>query len=497
MRKLIVLALFVVSFSCSTDDGLSIPRTVDPDPNAGVDVQDFMWKAMNYWYFWQADVPNLADDLFPVTAEGSEDYTQFLLSEDNPDDFFNKKLKFNEDRFSSFNEDYRVLTQSLSGITKSNGLKFGLINPTGTNDIFGYVRYVVSGSDASTKEIDRGDLFTGVNGQLLTLDNYIDLLFGENSDTYTLEMAEFQNGELTPIDRQVTLTKQEGLQEDPIFLEKTFDIQGKKIGYLVYNQFLDEYDEQLNAVFGRFKSAGITDLILDLRYNPGGSVNTTVLLGSMIHGTNTNDVFLKARWNEKYLQVLAERGTEVRRFFKSKTPAGTTLNTLGLNKVYVLATRASASASELVMNGLDPYMEVVHVGEVTRGKNEFSLTLVDDRESPSGPYVFSPDRVDKINKDNEWALQPLAGRNENADGFSDYTAGLQPDVALKEDLADLGVLGDLTEPLLAKAIEQITGVSSKRDFSVQMPIDIFMGSEMFTPTKDNMYMNSALELDKK
>jgi len=490
--KIAAALLFFLVASCSKDDSFTVPRTVDPDPSAGVGVQDFMWKAMNYWYFWQAEVPNLADDKFPITPEGSVAYTEFLLTENDPTAFFRNQLQFGEDRFSFFNEDYRVLTQSLSGINKSNGLKFGLINPSGTNDIYGYVRYVIAGSDASTKNIDRGDLFTGVNGQLLTLDNYRDLLFGDNSDTYTLNIASFQNGEVTPNDEEVTLTKQEGLQENPIFLDKIFEIQGRKIGYLVYQQFLDEYDEQLNEAFGRFKTAGVTDLVLDLRYNPGGSVNTTVLLASMIHGTNTNDVFLKAKWNDKYLQVLSDRGSDPRRFFKDKTPGGAGINTLGLSKVYVLATQGSASASELVINGLDPYVEVVHIGDKTRGKNEFSLTLVDDVNSNYGPYVYNPTRINKINKNNEWAIQPLAGRNENSDGFSDYTAGFEPDFPLKEDLANLGVLGDLTEPLLAKAIEQITGQTSKRGFKVQMPIDVFIGSEMFTPTRDNMYANGML-----
>lgn len=487
--KIAAVLLFFIFASCSKDADFLIPGTVEADPNAGVGVQDFMWKAMNYWYFWQADVPNLADDKFPITAEGSELYTEFLLSEDNPADFFRNQIIFSEDRFSRFNEDYRILTQSLAGINKSNGLKFGLINPSGTNDIYGYVRYIIAGSDASTKNIGRGDIFTGVNGQALTLDNYRDLLFGDNADTYTLNMASFQNDEVTPNSEEITLTKLEGLQENPIFLDKIFEIQGKKIGYLVYHQFLNEYDEQLNEVFGRFKSAGVNDLVLDLRYNPGGAVNTTILLGSMIHGTNTNDIFLKAKWNDKYLQVLADRGSDVRRFFKDKTPGGAAINTLGLNTVYVLATQGSASASELVINSLDPYMDVVQIGDRTRGKNEFSVTLVDDRDNN---YVYTPTRVNKINQNNEWALLPLAGRNENSAGFSDYTAGFEPEIALKEDLANLGVLGDLTEPLLAKAIEQITGPSAKRDFTVKMPIDVFVGSEMFTPSRDNMYANGML-----
>ena len=134
-------------------------------------------------------------------------------------------------------------------------------------------------------------------------------------------------------------------------------------------------------------------------------------------------------------------------------------------------------------------MEVVHIGDKTRGKNEFSITLVDDR---ANNYMYVPTRVDKINKNNEWAIQPLTGRNENSEGFSDYTAGFEPDLPLKEDLANLGVLGDLNEPLLAKAIEQITGQTSKRNFPVQRPIDVFIGSEMFTPTRDNMYVNGTL-----
>lgn len=480
-----ILFTFILA-SCSKDDGVTIPATVNPDPTADVVVQDFMWKAMNYWYFWQADVPNLADNKFPITDEGSEAYTEFLLSEDNPGDFFNNHLKISEDRFSRFSDDYKTYTQSQSGINKSNGLKYGLVNPTGTNDLFGYVRYVIEGSDASTKNIGRGDLFSGINGQALTLDNYIDLLSG---DTYTLNMASYENDEITPNNAEVTLTKQEALQENPIFLDKIFEIQGKKIGYLVYQAFYDEFDEQLNEVFGRFKSAGVTDLILDLRYNPGGSVATTIQLGSMIYGTNTNDLFLKQKWNAKQLEIRLNNGTDVRRFFRDKTTSGTSINTLGLSKVYILATRSSASASELVINCLDPYMDVVHIGDVTRGKNEFSLTLVDDRDNN---YVYTPTRVNKINQNNSWAIQPLAGRSENSDGFSDYTTGLQPDIPLKEDLMNLGVFGDLTEPLLAKAIEQITGESSKRDFTVSMPIDVFMGSEMFDPSQDKMFVNSLL-----
>ena len=128
----IPLLLFV---SCVQDDDFSIPDTVDPDPAAGVEVQDFMWKAMNFWYFWQEDVENLSDSRFPDTPEGSAAYTEFLQSESEPGAFFDNQLLFSEDRFSFYSDDYVTLTQSLSGITKSNGLIFGLSRIQGSNEV--------------------------------------------------------------------------------------------------------------------------------------------------------------------------------------------------------------------------------------------------------------------------------------------------------------------------------------------------------------------------
>ncbi|MBC6998643.1 S41 family peptidase [Cytophaga sp. FL35] len=477
----IPLLLFV---SCVKDDDFTIPDTVDPDPSAGVHVQDFMWKAMNFWYFWQADVENLSDTKFPNNSEGSEAYTNFLAAHPEPGSFFDNQLLFTEDRFSFYSNDYVTLTQSLSGITKSNGLMFGLVRIADSNNIFGYVEYVVPNSDASTKDIKRGDLFNGVNGTVLTDTNYPSLLFSD-SDTYTLNMATIENGEIASTDEEIALTKEVGLQENPIYLNEVIEINGIKVGYLIYNGFTDEYDEQLNDSFGRFKNDGITELILDLRYNSGGSVNTAILLSSMIYGTNTDEVFLKARYNDKYQKVLEDSGTDLRRYFAKETKKGSAVNTLNLNKVYILTTSSSASASELVINGLTPYVDVVQIGETTRGKNEFSTTLVDDRDNN---YLYSPERTGKIKSNNRWAIQPLLGRNENADGFSDFTNGLAPDIALDEDIRNLGILGDVNEPLLARALNEITGSTAKMSFEVQFPAKKITDSKMFTPLKDNMYI---------
>lgn len=489
MRKILLLLLIFAAFSCSPDNDIIIPSTVNPDPSAGVEVQDFMWKAMNLWYFWQESVPDLADDRFPNTAEGSVAYTEFLSSADNnPGDFFDSKLQYIEDRFSFYNSDYKVLTNSLAGISRSNGLEFGLVRKQGSEEIFGFVRYIIPNSDAATKQINRGDIFTGVDGQTLTLDNYIDLLFGDNN-TYTLNMADYTNGTVIPNENEVELTKQEALAENPVFISKSFEINGENIGYIMYNQFTNEYDDDLYDALTALKSGGVTNLIIDLRYNPGGSVNTTRLLASMIYGTNTSELFLRKRYNDKIQNQLSKSRLEV--YFTNKV-GSRTIDPLGLSKLYVLTTNSSASASELLINSLEPYIDVVQIGDVTRGKNEFSTTLVDDRENS---YLYTPSRVNKINQDVQWAIQPLLGRNENADGFSDFTDGLTPDIILKEDLGNLGILGDANERLLARAIEEITSATGKQDFTVERPLDVITSSKMFSPMKDKMIDDTHYDLN--
>ncbi|HDZ06347.1 hypothetical protein LCGC14_0148730 [marine sediment metagenome] len=487
MKKIIILLVAIVSLSCSKDDDLSLPSTVDPDGSADVEVQDFMWKAMNFWYFWQSNVDDLADDRFENSEEGRAAYTAFLDSEDDPAAFFENKLQYIQDRFSFYNEDYRELTNSLAGISKSNGLEFGLVRFQDSEELFGFVRYIVPNSNAATTEIQRGDFFTGVDGQTLNLSNYIELLFGEN-DTYTLNMAGFVNGNIEPNEEEFVLTKEEGLAENPVFISKSFTIGGENIGYIMYNQFTNEYDDELYAAVEALKSAGITNLVIDLRYNPGGSVNTTRLLASMIYGTNTSDLFLRKRYNDKLQDQFNDSQLEV--YFTDKVN-GKTINSLGLTKLYVLTSSSSASASELLINSLEPYMDVIQIGNVTRGKNEFSTTLVDDRENS---YLYTPSRVNEINPDNQWAIQPLIGRNENADGFFDFTSGLQPDYELLEDYGNLGILGEENEPLLAKAIELITGQTGKRNYTVQYPINTISSSKEHSLMSDKMVDDTVYDL---
>ncbi|WP_224483270.1 S41 family peptidase [Robertkochia aurantiaca] len=497
LRKFMGILLIPLFFiACSKDDNIDteIEQTPDEEVTLENEANEFTWDALNFWYFWQGEVANLADS----RNDNQEAFYQFLNNYIDPIDLFNRALRFPEDRFTFITDDYTELVQSQQGVAKTNGLEYGLARFVDNNDVYGYVRYIIEGSDAATKDIQRGDVFLTVDGTQLTVDNFEDLLFGENN-TYTLGLADVNGNDLgiTGVPRsaiqlngqEVTLTQEENITENPIHVSKVLDVEGMKIGYLMYNRFTRTFDAELNDVFGEFLAAGVTDLVLDLRYNPGGSVNSAVLLSSMIHSTDTQKLFIRQRWNEKVQAQLSDAQLE-EYFADVIDDQGTPVNTLELNRVYVLTTGSSASASELVINGLDPYMTVEQIGGLTRGKNEFSITLVDN---PDNFWIYNPDTADQINPDNSWGLQPLTGRNENSAGFFDYTNGLQPEYELSEDVSNLGVLGDPSEPFLARALELITGVSAKPGVlkEITLPVDIISSSSMARPMKDNMYLEKV------
>jgi len=445
----------------------------EPDPVVIDDSMDDPVETMNLYYFYQETVSNLADDKFTSLDDAA--YVEFLASEDNPEDFYFNRLLSQNDRFSFLNEDYKELTSSFQGVSKSDGVEFGLsIYGQSDNDVLGYVRYIEAGSDADGKDIKRGDIFIGVNGTNLNRNNFRELLFG-NLDTYTLNFATLIDNTITPSGREVTLTKQENFAGNPIQVNTVVEVDDKKIGYLMYNQFSGTSGEALNNAFGELKTAGITDLVLDLRYNPGGFSYITQILGSLIHGTDTEQLFYKRRFNSK-LEASFGPGSGETNFVATTGNNGgandTPLNSLNLSKLYVIATGNSASASELLMNGLEPYLDVVHVGSRTVGKNQGSLTFVDD---PENGNVYDEEREDQINPNNQWAIQPIISQTENSEGFGDYANGLIPDIEITEDVGNLGTLGLPNERLFARAIQDIRGVSGRVDFTPRGAI-IFLSS---------------------
>ncbi len=427
-----------------TDNSLNNSENIEEPEGIDFQIKDFVYSGMNDIYLYKSEVPELADDYF----SGASAKNQYLQNFEKPEQLF-ESLKASEDRFSFISSDYNRLEDRFNGVSGSTGIKYGLGEISGTNNVFGFLQYVLPGTSAYEAGLKRGTVFTEVNGVKLTKSNYRSIL--RDSGTMTINIGKIENNTIIMTEETVTLTD-DPYTENPVHIAKTLNIDGKKIGYLMYNSFIGGFDDELNDAFAEFKANGVSDLILDLRYNGGGAVVSAVDLASMITGQFEGKVFMKEQWNEDYQEQLERTNPEslVNRF-NSKIRTGEAINSLNLNRVYIITTSMSASASELVINGLDPYIDVVQVGETTTGKFQASVTLYD---SPN----FSKSNV---NPDHTYALQPLVFKSVNANGKTDYVDGLPPTIEFSENLNNLGTLGDPSEPLLEAAINDIVGRSQK------------------------------------
>jgi C-terminal processing protease CtpA/Prc len=465
----LVAALFLSSCAQDNDDTFASDAVI----------KNFIYRGMNAFYLYKPDVPVLDNDRF-ATIKDLEDYhAQF----DRPEDFF-ESLVFDRSRtdpFSVIFTDYIALEQALSGQGLNNGMEFGLVGyANDATNVFGYVRYVLPNTSASGQGVVRGQIFNEIGGIQMTRSN-VRTLLAQNA--YAIGLADYNNGD--PINNGTTIQLSKAqIQEDPILLSTVIDQGDNKVGYLVYNSFLRQFDSQLNAVFADFKAQGVTHLVLDLRYNGGGSVSTAITLGSLITSNPVTDVFSTEQWNPEIQEELQENNPEqLVNNFRNTTVGGTALNRLGLSKVYIITTRNSASASELVINSLDPYINVVQVGDDTAGKFQASITLYD-----------SPDfRKAGANTAHRYAMQPLVLKSLNSVGRTDYFDGLTPDIKQREDFGNLGTLGDPSEPLLNLCLNDITingGINIPPRTTTATKE--FMGSNIMKPLGNEMWKEDVV-----
>ncbi len=419
--------------------------------------RQFIWDAMNFWYFWQEDVPELADSkAFFGDEQAFQDYLMgFSSSRALFNDLLFSEANFTglgEDDFSFFIEDFEVFQQGRQGISRDFGFNFGLVQQNNQGDVFGYVQFVLPDSPADAAGLIRGDVFTGINGTRLTVNNFREVLSG---DSYELIMAEFSNGELSETGETIQVDAVV-LQEDPIFLSKIIETGTSRVGYLVYNSYRTNSHTDLNDIFGTFRSENIDELVVDVRYNGGGALVTSTALSTMISGLGSSELFAEFTFNSKrssqnqaidFMDELPVFNSEGER--ESDVP----INKLSLNRVFVLTGFGTASASETMINGIDPFMEVILIGRQTVGKDEGSITLFDS------PSPFTND--ENANPEHKTAIQPIVLKIVNSLG-QDYPDGFTPDFAENEitfltDNGNLPALGNENEPLLSRALDVISG----------------------------------------
>ena len=255
---------------------------------------------------------------------------------------------------------------------------------------------VYAGSPADAAGIARGQTVIALNER-----SYADIAAAEGINRFFDDNAtvtfEVQRPDATTFSADIT---QDIVTITPIPQWRTIDIGDgvPPVGYMEFVTFVSTADAVFGTVFAEFAEAGVTDVIIDMRYNGGGLVTTAELLGDYLGSVaNPGAVFSRTEYNADRAPTHNRRS-----FFASPAISGG----VNISRFIVIASsRLTASASELVTNALDPYADVWIVGENTYGK-------------PVGQAGI--EFCDKI-------LRPTAFRTTNADGYGDYFDGLPVD----------------------------------------------------------------------
>jgi C-terminal processing protease CtpA/Prc len=370
----------------------------DNDHSGGYSSQDsvfiFIDDVMDYWYYWYEEIPDL--DIFGF--ETPSDLLEAMMY--TPPDYW------------SFIEKAEIV-ESL--YEDGEYLGFGFLLKF---DVYGNLRIplVYENSEAYELGIRRGNIITAINGTDPTLFDDYNSFFDYDPETFTFEILDNEG-----IMHTITLDKSIIVQNGVIFSD-IYNVSGTKTGYILYDSFLNFTKEELEDVISYFKSNDITELVIDLRYNGGGYISLAKELCEMIMPAETaGKVFISFLFNDR----LSETHNSSFLFEENE------LN-LDLDRVFFITTGASASASELVINSLEPYMDVLIIGTFTHGK-------------PVGMSEFTF---------NDWVLYPVVTQMVNAEGFGDYFEGLIPDCEAEDGMDH--EWGDETEPCLYQAFHYIS-----------------------------------------
>lgn len=423
--------------SCSDDDDSYTPS----HGNSGSSISDetveanrFVSDAMSDYYYWVDEMPSL-------------DYTK------QPDtkDFFYDLLS-SKDRFSYISSDADATLGSFQGQYTDFGWEFQLSFLSSSKDtVVAVITYVYDDTPAATAGAKRGDVVFAVDGTVMTGANYATIFTGASSGNFSAFRV--VDRQLTTVSYSMTAAE---ITENPVAMANVYiQPDGSKVGYLFYTSYSYTFNDDLIAVFKNFKEEGVSDVVLDLRYNTGGDLDALSCLVDMLApawAVEAKREYLYYEFNKK-LQSDPDYSREATGLHFSTDPG---VN-LDLSRLVVLVGSDTYSASEATIWALKPYLDVKLIGSTTGGKNSmmYVMSPADFTFAQTGKPYYSTSI-------NNWLIMPIVAVYKNATGVTFDTSngyGLSPDFEVADLVKILSVgtkqIGDPEENLLAAALSYL------------------------------------------
>lgn len=384
---------------------------------------------MRVWYYWKQDIPHTND--LNYFSPPFEFFASVLSEQDGKDG----------QPFSTIDSLDAPATRGVPSTDYGYGFQY-TTNHVEDNDTALYARllYVSPDSPAGEAGLERGDWILEMDGEPITENNYSRLNGGEGI-TLTVGYYDAAQDTILAYAEPQTLAPARTFYDNPVHYRNVYVSGSKRVGYLVYNHFTGgltesstEYDDDLREAFSYFATEQVNEFVLDLRYNNGGQLSCASLLCAMLAPSSALGQTLA------YLEFNESIGEQEMVFNESLIQGGANLN---LSRLYVLTSTETASASEMLINCLKPYMEVVLVGGTTVGKNVASRAFV--------------------NEELMLEMRPIVCKLYNADRESEYAEGFTADVSVDEngDMARFLPFGNPDELMLYTALNLINGTQSE------------------------------------
>lgn len=397
-NRWLLLPFLVALLACEEDDVMQDQNAdaqgqLNDEDTLNRNLKTAVYDIMNEWYLWNDQLPEVNIDAYS-----------------DADALLNAMMNKPTDKWSYIQDEETYNALFERGEYEGYGVRMA-------RDLDGNLRvaFVYEDSPFGRAGVERSWIIDKINGTSI-----------RQVDGFTLGQLLEGNS------HQFTFIKPDGSTVAESFTKSTIGIntvmnadvlerQNSKIGYLAFNSFLATSEEELDTAFQKFQAAGIDELIVDLRYNGGGRVNIAEWMASNIIGNaGAGKNFIAYNFNEDK----AEEYNDAVPFNEPTIP-------LNLDRIVVITSRASASASELLINGLRPFIDVKLVGDDTYGKPVGSF-----------PFFFQG-----------YAISPISFKIVNDQGVGEYFDGLQADVYVEDDLTHK--LGDPNETRLKEALHYL------------------------------------------